>query len=129
VSECIYIFPAGKNKYLCNSHKFSVQVVFAFSAIYTRNRYGALPILFEYKVFTAVNLSVRKWNSRTQFPKNAATEMCWLYHGHLWPLHSNNVNLVHRRMKEVSPVTSDGAYNDNDLSLSGDCRTRRCLEN
>jgi len=54
----MYIFPVGKSKYLYSGHKFSVQVVFAFNFIYTHNSYGALPILFECKVFTGVNLSV-----------------------------------------------------------------------
>jgi hypothetical protein len=90
LSEFIYIFPVGKAN-IDVSHKFSVQVVFAFNAIYTHNSYGALPILFEYKVFTAVNLRARRWNSRTQFPKNTATESCWLYRNNVWPFHSGSV--------------------------------------
>jgi hypothetical protein len=81
VSELKYILHVGQNKYLCNSLKFSVQVVFAFNAIYIHNIHGALPILFEHKMFTAVNLSVGKWNSRTKFPKNAVTESCRFCHG------------------------------------------------
>jgi hypothetical protein len=36
-------------------------VLFAFNVIYTRNSFGALPNLFENKIFTGVSSSVRRW--------------------------------------------------------------------
>lgn len=49
MSEFMYVFPVGQSKYLSNSHKFSVQVVFAFNAIYMHNSYEALPIFLSIK--------------------------------------------------------------------------------